>query len=598
MSATVEQERAIGDSLLNNLLCAAPGAGKTFTLVKICLEILNDSPYNEICLVTFTNSGVKEMQSRLNKVLTPAQMRRVKIATFHSLFLEQAKSTMNGTLLIGPAQNNFIDRLQRQLGIKHYEEVKEAIDIVGMELDRSVYEGTKEGNIFKAYQELKSNNKKYDLDDVARRAVSGMIKNRIAPFKFTHFLVDEFQDTDEIQFRWLVEHYRQTGARFTVVADDDQSIYSFRGALGYDILLKFQKETGANLHLLSQCFRCRPEILSAAYNMIEFNEDRIPKDVKSAKPAGGEFKIHIHETSNEQYSTFEQNYNENPGEWAILCRTNKLLDLASLQLTGLGIKHRIANVKSIWDTRQADFILKFLYCIRFPQAGGRYIGEILGFLCEHEQNILDIQNKVNSANGLHHVKLEANGGYNHATEVYFGYLHDWFDNTNSSSEIQTRVRTIKALLSLAKNGRGATQLKNIGIESSVLDILFNLKGSWYDRIDALLSNLNKKKNNQENHDENEVVLTTFHGSKGLEWEYRATFDFIQGLSPSNKALEQDRCNKTSIALSEERRLAFVAMTRAMEKLFIHTYERRNNIDTGDTTKVKVSEFIEEILHEE
>lgn len=151
---------------------------------------------------------------------------------------------------------------------------------------------------------------------------------------------------------------------------------------------------------------------------------------------------------------------------------------------------------------------------------------------------------------------------------------------------------------MAKNGRGATQTKNIGIESSVLDILFNLKGSWYERIDILLSNLNKKKDNVENRDENEVVLTTFHGSKGLEYEFLAIFDFVQGVSPSNRSIEQDKYTKTSSGLAEERRLAFVAMTRAMEKLFIHSYERRLNMDTGDTTKVKVSEFIEEILHED
>ncbi|WP_435277361.1 ATP-dependent helicase (plasmid) [Psychrobium sp. nBUS_13] len=598
MSATSEQNGAISNALNNNLLCAAPGSGKTFTLVKIALEILAENKSNRICLVTFTNSGVQEMQERLSKSLTPEQLNRVKVATFHSLFLQQAKSTFKGSLLIGASQSNFIDRLQRQLGIKFYDEVKEAIDTVGMELDRTAFENTKEGGIFKAYQDLKKNNQKYDLDDVARRAVAGMIKNKISPFSYTHFLVDEFQDTDEIQFRWLMEHYRQTGACFTVVADDDQSIYSFRGALGYDILLKFQEETKASLHLLSKCFRCRPEILSAAYNMIEFNENRIAKSVTSAKPAGGTFEIYTHETNYAQYKVFEKDFIDNPGEWAILCRTNKLLDTASLQLTSLGIKHRVSNAKSIWDTRQADFVLKFLYCLRFPHAGGKYIGEILGFLRESESNILEIQSRVASANGLHHIQLGTDDGYKHATEVYFGYLHDWFDNTNSENDIRVKVKTIKALFSLAKNGRGAIKAKNIGIESSVLDILYSMKGSWYDRIDYLLLNLNKKKDKKGNTDSNEVVLTTFHGSKGLEYEFLAIFDFIQGVSPSSRSLEQDAINKSSQSLSEERRLAFVAMTRAMEKLFIHTYERRENADTGDTTRVKTSEFVEEILYEE
>lgn len=600
MTTTVEQQGAVNDALENNVIVAAPGAGKTYTLVQIAKKILSQNATNKICLVTFTNAGVKEMHERLQAELSSTLFKRVKIKTFHALFLEQSRSSMVGTLLIGGSQINFLERLKRQLGLDPTDDISNDIEDVGMELDRSKFDHTREGEIYAAYEKLKMANKKYDLNDVARYAVIGMIENRIEPLNFTNFLVDEFQDTDELQYRWLAEHNRKTGANVTVVADDDQSIYSFRGALGYDIMLRFQNETGANLHLLSTCFRCRPEILAAGYNMIEFNENRIPKNVKSSKEAGGVVEIYTHESDVQQYEVFNRDYIENPGEWAVLCRTNKLLDTASLQLTSYNIKHRIANAKSIWDTNQADFVLKFLYCIRFPQLGVKYIPEILGFLRESENTIIELEDRVIKSNGLHNIKLDAGENLAHATEIYFGYYQDWIDNTHDESTIRTKVETIKALLSLAKNGRAtskATMRKNIGIESSVLDILYGCKGSWHERIDVLLTNLNKQKNKNEKHDENEVVLTTFHGSKGLEWENLAIFDFMQGVSPSNKSLEADAATGTNKGLAEERRLAFVAITRAKEKLYIHSYEKRVNSETGDSRVATPSEFIEEIVFE-
>ena len=119
-----------------------------------------------------------------------------------------------------------------------------------------------------------------------RLAVEGMEQGTIPPYPFTYLLVDEFQDTDPLQYRWI-ELHAKAGSIVTVVGDDDQSIYAFREALGYRGMESFITEFDAKPVVLGSNYRCRAEILSAADRVIRNNVDRIAKVLRAEKGAGG-----------------------------------------------------------------------------------------------------------------------------------------------------------------------------------------------------------------------------------------------------------------------------------------------------------------------
>jgi superfamily I DNA/RNA helicase len=126
-----------------------------------------------------------------------------------------------------------------------------------------------------------------------RLSVAGMESGEIKPYAFTDLIVDEFQDTDPLQYRW-VELHAMAGAHVTVVGDDDQSIYGFRAALGFRGMESFASSFEARRVVLGSNYRCRDEILSAADRVIRNNVDRIPKRLVAERGAGGAVPLSRH----------------------------------------------------------------------------------------------------------------------------------------------------------------------------------------------------------------------------------------------------------------------------------------------------------------
>ena len=145
---------------------------------------------------------------------------------------------------------------------------------------------SEDGKLYHAYQDALARNGKIDFQDMLRLAVEGMQNGSILPYPFKYLLVDEFQDTDPLQYRWI-ELHAKAGSIVTVVGDDDQSIYAFREALGYRGMESFIKEFDAKPVVLGSNYRCRSEILLAADRVIRNNVDRIAKVLRAEKGAGG-----------------------------------------------------------------------------------------------------------------------------------------------------------------------------------------------------------------------------------------------------------------------------------------------------------------------
>lgn len=570
MGLTQEQDQAAKDIDNHSLMLATAGSGKTKVLIDKVRNILRNNYQSTVLMVTFTNAAVNEMKERLEIALSSSEMTRVSVTTFHKAFLDQSRNLLKGKLLIGPTYYNFIDRLRAYLDKEALiPDVKLTNSDVGNIL--SGQEPTKDYTdddiklIKETYRELKEKNNFYDLDDAAKRAVDGIANNEIPLMNYTHMLIDEFQDTDLVQYEWISLHGHE-GVKLTPVGDDDQSIYSWRGARSYETMLKFKKEFSPNIHMLTKCFRCRPEIIRAAKNMIEFNADRVPKEMVSGKAEGGSVTTYIHKYKKSQYSTFLENYNKYGGEWAVITRTNKMLESAEEFMKNNDIPYTRSNDESIFKTTAGDFIIK-LSAVLLNKNEYSYLAEVLGYLREDENVIHIITNAVKD-NGNIEASLN-NEGFDVTGTVFeiFYRNNKLFENCYNDNEITGYIDLLTDLI-LSKRRSGNPNV-TCAAELTLLEGLKTRPGSWFDRLSQYADKL-KDLDTKKEIDKSVVSLITYHGSKGLEWQNVAIFDAIEEIMPYSLS-----------EVNEERRLMLVGMTRAEERLFIHSYLDVYDIDDLD-----------------
>lgn len=570
MGLTQEQDQAAKDIDNHSLMLATAGSGKTKVLIDKVRNILRNNYQSTVLMVTFTNAAVNEMKERLEIALSSSEMTRVSVTTFHKAFLDQSRNLLKGKLLIGPTYYNFIDRLRAYLD-------KEAL-IPDVKLTNSDVGNILSGQepakdytdddiklIKETYRELKEKNNFYDLDDAAKRAVDGIANNEIPLMNYTHMLIDEFQDTDLVQYEWISLHGHE-GVKLTPVGDDDQSIYSWRGARSYETMLKFKKDFSPNIHMLTKCFRCRPEIIRAAKNMIEFNADRVPKEMVSGKDEGGSVTTYIHKYKKSQYSTFLENYNKYGGEWAVITRTNKMLESAEEFMKNNDIPYTRSNDESIFKTTAGDFIIK-LSAVLLNKNEYSYLAEVLGYLREDE-NVTHIITNAVKDNGNIEASLNNEGFDVTGTVFEFFYRNNkLFENCYNDNEITGYIDLLTDLI-LSKRRSGNPNV-TCAAELTLLEGLKTRPGSWFDRLSQYADKL-KDLDTKKEIDKSVVSLITYHGSKGLEWQNVAIFDAIEEIMPYSLS-----------EVNEERRLMLVGMTRAEERLFIHSYLDVYDIDDLD-----------------
>lgn len=557
LGKTIEQDAASKDIDNHSLIIAMAGSGKTKTLIDKVELILSQNDTNTVLMVTFTNAAVNEMKERLEIRLSEFNFKRVRVSTFHKIALHQARPFMAGKLLIGPTQLNFIERL---VGYINTEELIEAMSVTnkmvqdilsGKDVDADLSNDDIEV-IIESYNELKIANKVYDFDDVLDANIKGLKDGTIKALNVSHILVDEFQDVDTGQYNWLKEHVEQ-GSILTAVGDDDQSIYSWRGAKSYKLMVKYKREYDPSVHMLTKCFRCRPEIISATKNMIEFNADRIPKEMKSFKEPGGKVKIYHHLSHKSQYVTFLENYNRIGGEWAILCRTNILLKEVAEFLTENCLPFTTSSNKSIFDTQAGHFIVK-LSCLLFDHNKySSFTAEILGYLKEREDVTAVIVNAIESKVDVKEA-LE-----NYGVDIDKTSFSLFYNNQHLFNE-SLNLLQVETYVSLLVDSIKNCRKSECAIEESLLKSLIAHNISWKQCL-ALYESKLSPQSEDPTIEEQSISLFTFHAAKGLEWENVAIFDVVEGVIPSKKAE----------LLEEERRLMLVGMTRAEENLFIHGY---------------------------
>lgn len=535
---------------------AVPGAGKTATIAAKAAVLLAD-PDVTVGAVTFSKDAAIELRDRILRLAGASAKKRLTAGTFHSLAYKQLS---NGSGKLADIVHDgvrfaIVNQILMEFGIDwKIEDAIAAIERAKMDLS-DPQPGTVESQLYEAYQSALARNGKIDFQDMLRLSVAGMQEGSIKPYPLTYLLVDEYQDCDGLQSRWTVLH-AAAGSIATVVGDDDQSIYGFRSALGQRGMEAFMKTFDARQVVLGKNYRSHEEILALADNLIRNNKDRILKELIAHRGPGGAV----------QFRRLDDEYKEavaavealtpilRAGKTAaVLARTNRILDPLEAVCRSQGVKYYRAAGRSILDRPEAALMGDLLELIAKSKSSGH--DALLGFagIGSYELQLLHGHTDKRAKNAIpRRNDLVAAGIAESTADEYRDFLKklaEWqaLCQREFYSLILDGVREWMLKFATEDSGKRAI--------NTAYDVLTRLNGSFQDRLEFL-----RQKNNEPADDA--LVLTTMHASKGREWSAVAVIRAEESVVPDEASPE-----------TEERRLFYVALTRARDWLQISTSKK-------------------------
>ncbi|STQ90100.1 superfamily I DNA/RNA helicase [Iodobacter fluviatilis] len=536
----INQEQAIHASG-NLAVFACPGSGKTRTLIEKAAHLISPDHDDRILIVTFTKKAAGEIKERINKKIGPLSS-RISVGTFHSVCKQQLEKGLSKkfNLVTGSKLIALVKRAMKQVDFEgKADDALQKIDAAKCSITAPTDAAI--NDLFEAYQELLRRDGKHDMHDLILDAVAEMKAGRLRPFGHKWIFVDEFQDTDHVQFEWLKLH-RNPSRSITVVGDDDQCIYGWRNALGFQGMERFVNEFQAEVVTLGINYRSYREIVFPSACLINLNQDRMLKALDPARGRGGRIACNRFSTDQDEAEALANAATQAPSEWAVLARTNMALDVIELELTARQIPYTRHGGSGVWSKLATQVLLDLLQSISRQSNGG--YDSLLHWMGVPEHELSQL--------------------HQHGQISYVGASYPDGDGISASTKKTINNLAIKFLdwQNLAKNKREELLLIGVSeflmpaastwdkeILARAISVLQRLKGSISQRI-ALVQR-------KQEEDIEGVGLFTMHASKGLEftnvWIIRAEEEVI----PSERSPE-----------SEERRLMYVAMTRAQNRLVI------------------------------
>lgn len=545
------QQREVAQLRRHCLAIACPGAGKTKTIAAKAALLLDD-PSAIVGAVTFSKDAAVELHDRILVLAGTRAKRRLIAGTFHSLAFKQLTPPggRKRDIASDGDRMGLLTRVIAELGIERKpEEVVPVIERIKTNFGR-VEAGTTDAQLYNTYQEALSRNGKIDFQDMLRLSVAGMESGDIQPYRFSDLLVDEFQDTDPLQYRW-VELHAKAGAHVTVVGDDDQSIYGFRAALGFRGMESFAASFDAQRVVLGSNYRCRSEILSAADKVIRNNVDRIPKALNAERGIGGSVSTR---RSDDEYADaiaaveMLQPLLAAGRSCAILARTNRILDPIEAVCRSHGVAYYRASGSSVLNCPQGALMCNLLEIVEGKKRNG--LDAVLGYMGMSSNDLgalhRDMGPELKQRLKKDLVALGVGEDTATAYRSFMKRLAEW----QALCERQFYSLALEGVLELMMTyAKGDPAMRAI---RGTYDVISRLNGSFAERIEFLKRDNNKPADGA-------LVLTTMHSSKGLEWDHVWITRAEEGVVPDEKSAE-----------SEERRLFYVAMTRARDSLVIAT----------------------------
>lgn len=601
------------------LILAGAGSGKTKVLttkVAYLIEEKNINP-NNILAITFTNKAAKEMKERIFKLEGNSAF-YIQISTFHSFGLKILKENCellgyekNFTILDSDDSLSIIKKIMKELNIDANKYNPKAIknvisnnknEIIDPE-KYSLYVNTDFDEIalevYRKYEKSLKINNAVDFDDLLILPLKlfnnnpGVLQKYQEKYKYV--FIDEYQDTNEPQYilsKMISAKYKN----ITVVGDADQAIFTWRGA-NYKNILNFEKDyKDAKVVLLEENYRSTKTILNAANNVIKNNKVRKEKNLWTQNEEGS--KITYYKAFDEKD---ESNYvvNEikkliekgvNPKDICVLYRANAqsrtveeafLTSNISYNIVGSyafynrkEIKDLIAYLKLIYNNKDDVSLLRV---INYPKRGiGNKAIENLAIksnvLDKSLYEVIDSGKELDFKNMIEEIKKEE-------SHLTLTELIDMVLDKSGMKKSLEDEKSIEADIRL----ENLEEFKSIAKAMEINEGIVSLE-KLLDKL-ALVSDVSEQKNDNED----KVTLMTMHAVKGLEYDYVFVVGVEEGLFPHSNSLESND------ELEEERRLCYVAITRAKKKLYL--INARSRILYGKVSSNVPSRFINEISDE-
>ncbi|OUL84897.1 ATP-dependent helicase [Paraburkholderia hospita] len=543
------QQREVAQLRQNCVAIACPGAGKTKTIATKAALLLQENA-SMVGAVTFSKDAAIELRERILAVAGKAVKKRLIAGTFHSLAYKQLQRPGSRPLDIASDGDRLglLIRVMQDLGMDgKAEDVIPTIEKIKTNFGQCDSKSA-DGQLYHAYQEALARNGKIDFQDMLRLAVEGIQNGTILPYPFTYLLVDEFQDTDPLQYRWI-ELHAKAGSIVTVVGDDDQSIYAFREALGYRGMESFIKEFDAKPVVLGSNYRCRSEILAAADRVIRNNVDRISKVLRAEKGPGGSVLASRHADEYVEATSAVEALAPllaKGKSCAILARTNRILDPLEAVCRSHGVKYYRASGASVLSRPEGALMCNLLEIVeRVKETGLDAVLAHMGLSAEQLRSL-------HASMGAELIQKPR------AELVELGLPEEVATNYREFMKRLAEWRGLcdRKFYSLVLEGVNEWTLKYARKETAIrtiqatYDVLTRLTGTLAERLQFLRQNNNEPTPGA-------LILTTMHSSKGLEWDHVWIARSEESVVPDAKSTEP-----------EERRLFYVAMTRARETLMI------------------------------
>lgn len=607
------QQKAVNHIEGPMLVLAGAGSGKTKVLTNRIANLIDNgiSPYN-ILAITFTNKAAKEMKDRVISLIGGTAS-SIQISTFHSLGLRILKENYsllgyerNFTIIDSDDVLTIIKKIMKDLNMskEHYNprEIKNKIssaknEMMDIEKFSKIEFDHKIVEVYKTYQKKLKQGNSVDFDDLLILPIK-LFKNYPSVLedyqdRYKYILIDEYQDTNEAQYtftRLLSAKYRN----IFVVGDNDQAIYAFRGA-NYKNILNFEKDyPEAKTILLEENYRSTKNILNAANSVIKNNRERKDKNLWSSNETGDKIKYKKVSTEKEEASfvveeiknLLSQGITED--QIAVLYRTNAQSRTIEEELLKKNIKYRVVGSFYFYNRKEIKDLLCYLRLInnhkddvsllRIINTPKRGIGEktISSLVDYAEENNISLYEAITTGK-----------------ELAFKNLIEELTKDSEKLSLTELVDTIleksgiKNELSSSKLLEDEIRLENLNEFKGVTQTYEEEQGlvSLEDFLEeiSLVSDITEHQD-----DTGRVSLMTVHSVKGLEYNYVFIIGMEESIFPHYNAINDG----TNSAIEEERRLCYVAITRAKKKLYITSADSRMLF--GNTTRNLPSRFINEI----
>ncbi|MNB93423.1 ATP-dependent DNA helicase PcrA [compost metagenome] len=615
------------------LIMAGAGSGKTRVLThRIAWLIANRmAPPWAILAITFTNKAAREMQERVSK-LVGDEGRDIWVSTFHSMCvrilrkdIERIGFTSNFSILDSSDQLSVIRNCMKDLNIdtKKFEPkaVQAVISTAKNELITPAQYEQKIGDYFeglvakvyaKYQQRLRSNNS-LDFDDLIMKTIQlfqdvpEVLDFYQKKFKYIH--VDEYQDTNRAQYM-LCKMLAEGHHRICVVGDSDQSIYRWRGADISNILNFEEDYPEATTILLEQNYRSTSNILNAANGVIALNTGRKPKKLWTDSDEGAKIKVFRGDSEHDEgyFVTGEISKNVKQGQayqnHAILYRTNAQSRVIEEILIKSDIPYQIVGGIKFYDRKEIKDILAYLRLLSNPDddislariinvpkrgLGDTTIGKLAVAAAERGISIFRMLQTVDDL------------GFAGRTRNALVEFYDMIEALHRMVEFLSVTELTEKILELSQYRlelqnentlESRARLENI---DEFLSVTMEFEKNNEDKslvsflTDlALIADIDSMNNDEEDRSD-AVVLMTMHSAKGLEFPTVFIIGMEEGVFPHSRAFQDND------ELEEERRLAYVGITRAEKQLFLSCARMRTLF--GRTTANPPSRFLEEIPEE-